>query len=366
MLDVRKLVLLRELEAHGSIAAAAQALNYTRSAVSQQLSALEAETGVDLLDRGSRHAGLTAAGKLLVEHTERILAGLEAAESALLATTGRVTGELRVGLPFHEGPALFVPALTRVRAAYPDLRITFHGVSAAEGRQSVRLGRLDVVMSARFDQVPEELVPELYEEPVVIDRIRLAVPPDDPAANLKRAPALCEFSDRPWILAPESGLGRLTLHACAAAGFTPDRVADIGDVQAVFGLVSLGWGVSLVPDLVPDRPGYPVARISLAGAPLIRRVSIVARKGALAHPAVATVLAAVRSVAAELAVHRPDVVGVPGGAGTDRVGAPGGPGADGVPEQRDAWQPWRPWHTQPGLYGPDGPIGLNRPERHTE
>ncbi|ATW52870.1 LysR family transcriptional regulator [Streptomyces xantholiticus] len=297
MLDIRKLVLLREVEASGSIAAAAQALNYTRSAVSQQLSALEAETGVALVDRGSRRAGLTVAGRALVAHTERILERLEAAESVLLAVTGGVVGELRVGVPFHEGPALLVPALTRLRAEHPDLRITLHGVAASEGREAVRLGRLDVVMAARYDQVPEKPVPGLHEEPVADDRVRIAVAPDDATAAGSGPVGLGEFAHRQWILDPGSGLGRLALHSCAAAGFAPDVVADTGDMQAALGLVSLGWGVALVPDLVPARPGYPVRRIPLAEPELVRRLSLVVRRGALTRPAVAAVLNAVRVAA---------------------------------------------------------------------
>ncbi|MFF1650705.1 LysR family transcriptional regulator [Streptomyces sp. NPDC058240] len=304
MLDIRKLVLLREVEARGSIAAAAQALNYTRSAVSQQLSALEAETGVALVDRGSRRAGLTVVGRALVEHTERILDGLETAESELLAATGRVHGELRVGVPYHEGPALLVPALTRLRAAHPELRITLHRAAASESQQAVRLGRLDMVMAAQYDQVPEPRVPGLHEEPLANDRVRLAVAPDDvsPTAGgsgvVERK--LGEFADRSWILDRDSGLGKLALHACAAAGFAPDVVADTGDMQAALGLVSLGWGVALVPDLVPDRPGYPVRRIRLEGPELIRRVSLVVRRGALTRPAVAAVLSALREGAGGL------------------------------------------------------------------
>lgn len=300
MLDVRKLVLLREVGARGSIAAAAQALNYTRSAVSQQLSALEAETGAALLDRGSKRAELTAAGRLLVTHTERVLAELEAAEAQLLARDGRVAGELRVGVPLHEGPALLVPALTRLRGRHPRLRVTLHGVAPDEGRQTVRLGRLDAVLAAGYPQVPEARVPGLYEEEVVSDRIRLAVPPGHPLARGAGPRDLAAFAREPWLLDRTSRLGRLALHLCADAGFVPDIVSDIGDMQAVFGLVSLGWGVALVPDLVPDRPGLPVVRVPLTGTDPVRHITLVVRQGALNSPPVAALLPAVREAAEEL------------------------------------------------------------------
>lgn len=300
MLDVRKLVLLREVGARGSIAAAAQALNYTRSAVSQQLSALEAETGAALLDRGSKRAELTAAGRQLVAHTERVLTQLEEAEAQLLARDGEVTGELRVGVPLHEGPALLVPALNRLRERHPELRITLHGVDPDEGRQAVRLGRLDAVLATGYPQVPEPRVPGLYEEEVVSDRIRLAVAPDHPLARGEGPRALAEFAEHPWLLDRTSKLGQLALHVCADAGFVPDIVSDIGDMQAVLGLISLGWGVALVPDLVPDRPGHPVSRIALKGIRPIRRVTLVVREGALASPPVAALLPAVREAADQL------------------------------------------------------------------
>ncbi|MEV6471526.1 LysR family transcriptional regulator [Streptomyces sp. NPDC051657] len=296
VLDVRKLVLLREVQARGSIAAAAESLNYTRSAVSQQLSALEAETGTELLDRRSNRAGLTSAGRLLVDHTEHILAGLETAESDLLAATGRVRGELRVGVPFHEGPALLIPALTRVRDLHPALRITLQGLPVGGCREAVRLGQVDLALAMGYDEVPEPPMPGLYEEPVAADRVRLAVGPGGAADESASRPPdrLAAYADRAWALDPDSGLGRLTVHACASAGFVPDIVARTSDLQATLGLVSLGWGVSLVPDLVPDRPGYPVRRIILDGPGLMRRVSLVVRGGAVSNPAVSAVLAEVR------------------------------------------------------------------------
>lgn len=301
MLDVRKLVLLREVGARGSIAAAAQALNYTRSAVSQQLSALEAETGTALLDRGSRRAELTASGRLLVEHTERILAALETAQAHLLAREdGKVTGELRVGVPLHEGPALLVPALNRLRQRHPELRITLHGVDPDEGRRTVRLGQLDAVLASGYPQVPEPAVPGLYEEEVISDRIRLVIAPGHPLARAEGTCTLAEFAREPWLLDRTSRLGKLALHLCADAGFVPDVVSDIADMQAVFALVSLGWGVALAPDLVPDRPGHPVARVALEGIRSVRRITLVVREGALDSPPVAALLPAVREAADDL------------------------------------------------------------------
>src|SRR6267154_3431525 len=106
MLDVRKLIMLRAVAAEGSIAAAARALRYTRSAVSQQLSSLETEAGTALIDRRGNQVTLTPAGRVLLEHTERILVELRAAEATLSRDDQAVSGLLRVGVPFREGPQI--------------------------------------------------------------------------------------------------------------------------------------------------------------------------------------------------------------------------------------------------------------------
>src|SRR4051794_34853940 len=111
MLDVRRLGLLCDLARHGTIAAVAQLHNYTPSAVSQQLGALERETGVRLLARTGRSVTLTAAGRVLVRHGTLVFAELERATAALAATGDGLTGRLRVGAFATAVRALFPAAL---------------------------------------------------------------------------------------------------------------------------------------------------------------------------------------------------------------------------------------------------------------
>lgn len=96
MLDVRRLRLLRELAHRGTIAAVAQALSFSPSAVSQQLSLLERETGVPLLKRTGRRVALTPAGQNLVRHAEDILERLEHAEAELAAIRSGLAGPVRI------------------------------------------------------------------------------------------------------------------------------------------------------------------------------------------------------------------------------------------------------------------------------
>src|ERR671922_3075 len=96
MLDVRRMKVLREVASRGSFSAAAEALNFTQSAVSQHIAALERESGTQLVERRSRGVRLTEAGRVLVDHADAILARIESAEDDLAAIAGLRGGKLRL------------------------------------------------------------------------------------------------------------------------------------------------------------------------------------------------------------------------------------------------------------------------------
>jgi DNA-binding transcriptional LysR family regulator len=122
VLDVDKLLALRAVAASVSISAAARELGYTRSAVPQQILSLERAAKTAVLRRGGNKVVVTAAGRILLEHTERVLAEARAAEAAVRIGDGRVVGELRAGVPFREGPPLMSSALTGVRRRHRNCR----------------------------------------------------------------------------------------------------------------------------------------------------------------------------------------------------------------------------------------------------
>jgi len=109
MLDVRRLRVLQEVAEQGSFSAAAESLAYTQSAVSQQIAALERESGTTLVDRGPRGIRLTDAGRALVQHAEDILCRLGAAEAELEAIAGLRGGRVRLG-SFASAGATVMPA----------------------------------------------------------------------------------------------------------------------------------------------------------------------------------------------------------------------------------------------------------------
>src|SRR6185503_2405411 len=125
MLDVRRMRVLREVARRGSFSAAADALAYTQSAVSQQIAALEREAGTRLVERNARGVRLTDAGRALVEHADAILARLADAEAELEAIAGLRARHPAVELTLE--PADPEPALVKLRSGDADLVLDITG-----------------------------------------------------------------------------------------------------------------------------------------------------------------------------------------------------------------------------------------------
>ncbi len=123
MLDVKRLRVLREVARQGSFSAAAEALSYTQSAISQQIAALERETGTSLVDRGPRGIRMTDAGEALVRHADAILARLTDAEAELEAIAGLRGGRLRLGSFPTAGATLMPRAIAKFNQRHPGVEL---------------------------------------------------------------------------------------------------------------------------------------------------------------------------------------------------------------------------------------------------
>src|SRR5271170_7364284 len=179
MLNVARLKVLDEVARRGSFSAAADALDYTQSAISQQIAALESEAGMALLERHPRGVSLTAAGQTLVGHAEGILARLDAAEASLAAIAGLRGGRLRVASFPTAGATLLPLAIATFSASYPDIELTL-----AEGEPEaivarLRAGELDLALLYEF--ADESLLEEdMKRVELLEDPLHLALPREHP------------------------------------------------------------------------------------------------------------------------------------------------------------------------------------------
>jgi len=287
MLDVRRLRLLRELAHRGTIAAVAEALAYTPSAVSQQLSALEREAGVPLLVRSGRAVTLTPAATRLVEHTELVLATLQEAATELASTADAVNGTLRIGVFPSAVATVLTPAAVALSSEHPGLDLLVRELDPSAVPDALRDESLDIALVQEYDHVPVAADPALHRDPLLAEVVYLA-------ATTAGMPA--ERREADWIAGTPGTLCHdLTERACAAAGFIPRIRHHVDDFGAVLALVAAGRGVAFVPELatgaVPDG-------VVLTPSAIKRRTYLAYRRGTGAHPAIAAARRALWTAAA--------------------------------------------------------------------
>ncbi len=295
-IDVRRLQVLRQVALRGTIAAAAEALAFTPSAVSQQLATLERETGTELLERSGRSVRLTDAGRVLVKHAEAILLELDNAESALQSLSHDVAGTLHVGAFASVTAAVLVPAMTRLARKYPDLYVTIHDVDPSEALRDLRLGELDVVVSHEYDHMMQPTEPGTERRLLFTEPMYALTPPGrlPPGASVDLADLA---ADRFGAAPMSSDCGRAVREACRAAGFEPDVRFNFNEFPLLLDVVRAGLAVALLPALAlaGDTNGCEVHPLSAGG--FSRRIFTAFRPGCGARPTVAALLAAVTDAA---------------------------------------------------------------------
>ena len=270
---------LKEVSERGSIAAAAQALSFTPSAVSQQIATLEREAGVALVERGPRSIRLTEAGRALVEHTEGILASLEAAEADIQAIAGVRGGMLRLA-SFPTAYATIMPgAIEAFRGRHPGVELTLTEADPLMSLARLKSGELDLALLYEYDYVPLPEDEAVERVPLADDAIRVLLPRGHREAR-RRAVPLDSLADESWITSTaRSSCHEFVSRACRASGFEP-RIHFESDDHGVWqGLVAAGVGVALAPDLALEHlhPGVEARPVALH--PLKRRIYTAYRSG---------------------------------------------------------------------------------------
>lgn len=183
MLELRRLRLLAEFARRGSIAATANALGYTPSAVSQQLSALEREARVPLLDRTARSAELTDAGRRLAERAEEILGLVETAEAELSAHSDKPMGRVVV-TAFPTAAVAFAPALAQSLGEHPDLTFVLRQTRPGDGIRQVQDGEVDIALIDDWTgKVPDQAPAALEFFHLRRDPLVLVVPAAPPRST---------------------------------------------------------------------------------------------------------------------------------------------------------------------------------------
>ncbi len=335
MLNVGRLEVLCAVVERGSFSAAAEALSYTQSAISQSIARLEAETGVQLVIRDRRGVTPTPAGITLVAHAERIFAEVRAAEADLAEVTGARLSRLRMGSFPSGGAALMPLAVARFRRAHPDVPVTLIEGEPSEIAPRLRAGELDLALLFGFPEAPGATDPPAPGTPgaptpgaptpdapdapdapggrsrrgdgsrwtglrsvsLLDDPLDLALPADHPLAHRRRV-TLADLRGQPWVQTPAPGpCARHVVRCCLDAGFAPDVAFESDDYDTVQGLVAAGVGVALVPRLALSSLHAGIVVRTLSPASPVRRVVVATAAGTPVPPAARSMIQVLTQVA---------------------------------------------------------------------
>ncbi|HEU5127853.1 MAG TPA: LysR family transcriptional regulator [Glycomyces sp.] len=299
MLDVRRLRLLYEFAAHGSIAATAVATGQTASAVSQQLAALEQETGVALLERTARSAQLTDAGRRLVEHTGTVLDAIAAAEADLAADNAEPRGRVTVTAFPTVAVALAGPMVRRLRR-HPELTMVLRQQhTVTESLSRVRSGEIDLALVDDWSgsRRPAADGPLAYHH-LVADPLVAVLPTRHRLAHERELSARA-LAAEPWIASPVGEPSRRALERLWRAEGISAPVSEFEGLDTILTLVAKGLGVTVAPWMAAaERRDVVVRRIA---EPLTGRdVYAVHRTSSTGRPAVMAVLQALHQAARKL------------------------------------------------------------------
>ncbi|GGW87851.1 LysR family transcriptional regulator [Streptomyces malachitofuscus] len=294
--DSRHIKTFHEVVRTGSYSAAARALGYTQPAITQQMKALERDTGSALFVRVGRGLRLTEAGEALARHTSVILDAMSAAQEQMNALTRLRAGRVRL-CAFPSANSTLIPeTLARLTVDHPALRVDLLENEPPESLRRLTRGECDISLAFTYPGLHEQVPEGLVEIPLLEDQLTVLLPAGHPLAR-RRAVRLTDLAQERWIAGCPRCRANL-LHECAEEGFVPDIAFMTDDNLAVQSLVAEGLGVAMLPSLVLNFMRHP----KVAGRPLRpvsrRKISAYVLPEHLRIPATARVLEGLKAVAA--------------------------------------------------------------------
>ncbi|MCX4437460.1 MULTISPECIES: LysR family transcriptional regulator [Streptomyces] len=247
MFEIDALRLLVTVADTGSFTGAAVRLNYTQSAVSRRIAALEQQAGGPLFDRLPRGVRLNPAGRALRRHAVDVLNRLSRAEQELTVIHAGHGGMLRVGAFATANISLVPAALREFGRARPDVSVV-----AVEGRSATLMerlaeGELDLAVVSDYPSgLPS--ADGITTAALLEDELFVALHREHPLAGAGSID-LRDLRDEAWLQDAYGDRPTMLADACARAGFSPRKIIRIAEWTGKFGYAAAGLGVALVPSL---------------------------------------------------------------------------------------------------------------------
>jgi DNA-binding transcriptional LysR family regulator len=292
MIDLASLTALRAVDDHGSVVAAAEALGFTPSAISQQVKRLERQTNVPLLERVGRGVMLTREGRHLVDAGSRLLADLETIESGLHQQAGTVAGHLRIIAFSTAMRGLVAPRVRALRDAHPDLVLSLTEREPWDTVDLVATGQADVGVVHSWGDVTLA-IPDHLETTSLADDVADVIVPAGHRLAKRRRVTPHDLVDEGWIATPDGTICREWLSRMYLGTGRQPRIAHESlEFQSHLALVEAGLGIALVPRLGREELAAGLVAVRAHDPVPTRNIVAVHRRSMSESPAVRAVVAA--------------------------------------------------------------------------
>jgi DNA-binding transcriptional LysR family regulator len=285
MIDLGALRALIAVRDHGSIVAAAAALDFTPSAISQQIKKLERQSRSPMLERVGRSVILTERGRLLATRGSTLLADLEQVENIAVGGAEELRGSLRIASFSSASRGIIAPLLAVLHLSAPELEIT---VIESDPRETVTLverGGADLAVVHDWNTIPLDIPATLEQHQLLLDVADVLLPHDHPLAT--RA-TICppDLLTERWVATPAGTICHEWLvHMFALHGVRPDIRYFDGSYSTHIAMVEHGAAVALVPRLGREPLPPRVRAVPVVDPTPQRRVSSLWRAASQANPA---------------------------------------------------------------------------------
>lgn len=285
MIDIGALRSLIAVRDHGSIVAAASALDFTPSAISQQIKKLERQSRSPMLERVGRSVILTERGRLLAERGTTLLADLEQVENLAIGGAEQLRGTFRIASFSTASRGIVAPLLARIRSSAPDLDVT---VIESDPRETVTLierGGADLAIVHDWNTIPLDIPVALERHQLLIDEADVLVPWNH-ALSLRDAVSPVDLLRERWVTTPAGTIcHEWVVHMFAMHGERPDLRYFDGSYATHVAMVEHGAAVALVPRLGREPLPPQVRAIPVVDPTPQRRVSSLWRSASQDNPA---------------------------------------------------------------------------------
>jgi DNA-binding transcriptional LysR family regulator len=285
MIDLGALRALIAVRDHGTIVSAAAALDFTPSAVSQQIKKLERQSRSPMLERVGRSVILTERGRLLAERGGVLLADLEQVENLAVGGAEELRGTFRIASFSTASRGIVAPLLARLRYTAPELDVTVMEVDPREAVTLVERGGTDLSIVHDWSTMPLEVPTTLERQQIHVDRADVLLPWDHRLTLQESVTPMDLVSER-WITTPPGTICHdWLIHMFAMHGQRPDIRYFDGSYSTHEAMVEHGVAVALVPRLgrvtLPPR----VRAVPVVDPTPTRRLSSLWRASSRDNPA---------------------------------------------------------------------------------